>query len=84
MSSRSGNRTPGASVTGSNVTNYTNRDRALIGLRVGKIEAIDGIRTRDLSLTKRVLCQLSYDGISMVIVTVKIHLPGIEPGTSRV
>ena len=25
-SSRSGNRTPGASVTGSNVTNYTNRD----------------------------------------------------------
>ena len=29
MSSRSGNRTPGASVTGSNVTNYTNRDRAL-------------------------------------------------------
>ena len=30
MSSRSGNRTPGASVTGSNVTNYTNRDRALL------------------------------------------------------
>ena len=25
-SSRSGNRTPGASVTGSNVTNYTNRE----------------------------------------------------------
>ena len=47
-------------------------------------EAIDGIRTRDLSLTKRVLCQLSYDGISIVIVRVKIHLPGIEPGTSRV
>ena len=25
-------------------------------------EAFDGIRTRDLSLTKRVLCQLSYEG----------------------
>ena len=29
-SSRSGNRTPGASVTGSNVTNYTNRELALV------------------------------------------------------
>ena len=28
-------------------------------------EAFDGIRTRDLSLTKRVLCQLSYDGKSL-------------------
>ena len=27
-----------------------------------KTEAFDGIRTRDLSLTKRVLCQLSYEG----------------------
>ena len=62
MSSRSGNRTPGASVTGSNVTNYTNRDWAL-----PKTGAIDGIRTRDLSLTKRVLCQLSYDGKSVKI-----------------
>ena len=25
-------------------------------------QAFDGIRTRDLSLTKRVLCQLSYEG----------------------
>ena len=25
-------------------------------------KAFDGIRTRDLSLTKRVLCQLSYEG----------------------
>ena len=53
-------------------------------MRAGCKKAFDGIRTRDLSLTKRVLCQLSYDGISMVIVRVKIHLPGIEPGTSRV
>jgi hypothetical protein len=30
-SSRSGNRTPGASVTGSNVTNYTNRDWSSVG-----------------------------------------------------
>ena len=30
-------------------------------LRVVK-EAYDEIRTRDLSLTKRVLCQLSYEG----------------------
>jgi hypothetical protein len=27
-----------------------------------KTRAFDGIRTRDLSLTKRVLCQLSYEG----------------------
>ena len=27
-----------------------------------KTGAFDGIRTRDLSLTKRVLCQLSYEG----------------------
>ena len=27
-------------------------------------KAFDGIRTRDLSLTKRVLCQLSYEGIN--------------------
>ena len=26
------------------------------------VKAFDGIRTRDLSLTKRVLCQLSYEG----------------------
>ena len=52
--------------------------------RVKRGEAIDGIRTRDLSLTKRVLCQLSYDGNSVVSRMVKIHLPGIEPGTSRV
>ena len=30
-----------------------------------KTGAFDGIRTRDLSLTKRVLCQLSYDGNSL-------------------
>ena len=36
-------------------------------MRPKKEGAIDGIRTRDLSLTKRVLCQLSYDGNSMEI-----------------
>ena len=34
--SRSGNRTPGASVTGSNVTNYTNRDRFCEGCHMLK------------------------------------------------
>ena len=36
-------------------------------MRPKKEGAIDGIRTRDLSLTKRVLCQLSYDGNSLYI-----------------
>ena len=46
-----------------------------------KIEAIDGIRTRDLSLTKRVLCQLSYDGNSMEnSVKAKTY---IRPGSNR-
>ena len=31
---------------------------------VNERKAFDGIRTRDLSLTKRVLCQLSYEGIN--------------------
>ena len=36
--------------------------------------AYDEIRTRDLSLTKRVLCQLSYVG--------KVENPGFDPGAS--
>ena len=36
-------------------------------MRPKKEGAIDGIRTRDLSLTKRVLYQLSYDGKSVKI-----------------
>ena len=48
-SSRSGNRTPGASVTGSNVTNYTNRDKALtVSLQNG---APTGIRARVATAT---------------------------------
>ena len=35
-------------------------------VRPSKGGAIDGIRTRDLSLTKRVLYQLSYDGGCML------------------
>ena len=35
-------------------------------MRPKKEGAIDGIRTRDLSLTKRVLYQLSYDGGCML------------------
>ena len=37
-------------------------------------KAFDGIRTRDLSLTKRVLCQLSYEGIKWRI-RVSIPVP---------
>ena len=51
MSSRSGNRTPGASVTGSNVTNYTNRDTALTSTTIKNIPG--GIRTLDLLLRKQ-------------------------------
>ena len=40
-------------------------------------EAFDGIRTRDLSLTKRVLCQLSYEGEPVE----KVPRPGVEPGS---
>ena len=66
-------------MTGSNVTNYTNRDWAL-----PKTGAIDGIRTRDLSLTKRVLCQLSYDGNSLVFNPSKAKVPKyIRPGSNR-
>ena len=39
-----------------------------------KREAFDGIRTRDLSLTKRVLCQLSYEGTNWRI-RVSIPVP---------
>ena len=39
-------------------------------------EAFDGIRTRDLSLTKRVLCQLSYEGNKLM------ENPGFDPGAS--
>ncbi len=45
--STSGNRTRGVCVTGRNVTNYTNAD----------VEASSEDRTRDLALTKRMLCQ---------------------------
>ena len=41
-----------------------------------KTRAFDGIRTRDLSLTKRVLCQLSYAGSS------ELENPGFDPGAS--
>ena len=37
-------------------------------------KAFDGIRTRDLSLTKRVLCQLSYEGANWRI-RVSIPVP---------
>ena len=47
-----------------------------------KTEAFDGIRTRDLSLTKRVLCQLSYNGTCYGYK--RVHLSGIEPETFRV
>ena len=47
----SGNRTPGVCVTGRNVTNYTNTDNSP-----------NEVRTHDLTLTKRILCQLSYKG----------------------
>ena len=40
-----------------------------------KTEAFDGIRTRDLSLTKRVLCQLSYEGIKKWRIRVSIPVP---------
>ena len=51
-SSTSGNRTRGICVTGRDVTNYTNADW----------KAPNEVRTRDLTLTKRMLCQLSYKG----------------------
>ena len=50
-------------------------------MRPKKEGAIDGIRTRDLSLTKRVLCQLSYDGNSMEIEVGKNLY--IRPGSNR-
>ena len=40
------------------------------------VKAFDGIRTRDLSLTKRVLCQLSYEGKQ------RMENPGFDPGAS--
>ena len=40
-----------------------------------KTEAFDGIRTRDLSLTKRVLCQLSYEGTKKWRIRVSIPVP---------
>ena len=49
-----GNRTPGICVTGRDVTNYTMTDQS------GEASSED--RTRDLALTKRMLCQLSYRG----------------------
>ena len=55
MSSRSGNRTPGASVTGSNVTNYTNRDRALSKEFVQKYEPSTGFEP----VTSRLLSECS-------------------------
>ena len=71
--SQSGNRTPGVRVTGGNVTNYTNQDqydtyfdtklRTFDSVQIQtKKAATNGIRTHDLSLTKRVLYQLSYSG----------------------
>ena len=44
-------------------------------MRPKKEGAIDGIRTRDLSLTKRVLCQLSYEGITKWRIRVSIPVP---------
>ena len=38
-------------------------------------KAFDGIRTRDLSLTKRVLCQLSYEGTKKWRIRVSIPVP---------
>ena len=35
-------------------------------------KAFDGIRTRDLSLTKRVLCQLSYEGKWRIRVSIPV------------
>ena len=49
-------------------------------MRPKKEGAIDGIRTRDLSLTKRVLCQLSYDGNYMNVNTKRKY---IRPGSNR-
>ena len=42
-------------MTGRDVTNYTMTDR----------EASSEDRTRDLALTKRMLCQLSYRGVAL-------------------
>ena len=50
--SETGNRTPGICVTGRDVTNYT----------ISDYKAFNEDRTRDLALTKRMLCQLSYEG----------------------
>ena len=44
-------------------------------MRAGCKKAFDGIRTRDLSLTKRVLCQLSYEGIKKWRIRVSIPVP---------
>ena len=66
-SAPSGNRTPANSLEAS----YSTTELKV--LRVVK-EAYDEIRTRDLSLTKRVLCQLSYVG--------KVENPGFDPGAS--
>ena len=54
INSVTGNRTPGICVTGRDVTNYTMTD--------GRASSED--RTRDLALTKRMLCQLSYRGVA--------------------
>ena len=66
-SSITGNRTPGICVTGRDVTNYTMTD--------GQASSED--RTRDLALTKRMLCQLSYRGNRLLPTRIELATLGL-------